>query len=133
MALTRNPTAVWIMRRDQIKQELRDGLSGKYKAVGITDLADRLDSLMAGRSASTIAKTQDSLRLLDTLTGAKVIATVDRGAIMDFRAKRLAGGAAAATVNKDLRQIRAALGYAVDAGLLRANPLLRWGAYAPRT
>jgi integrase len=162
MALTRNPTAVWIirregkrgtayrlrwidprtgrwaseaagrdqayarLRRDQIKIELRDGLSGKCKAVGITDLADRLDSLMAGRSAYTISKTQDSLRLLDTLTGAKVIAAVDRGSIMDFRAKRLAGDSAPATVNKDLRQIRAALSYAVDAGLLRANPLLRW-------
>ena len=41
-------------------------------------------------------------------------------------------GAAPATVNKDVRQIRAAFGYAVDAGLLRANPLLRWGVDAPQ-
>jgi integrase len=162
MALTRNPTAVWVnrregkrgtayrlrwidprtgrwaseacgrdqayarLRRDQIKQELREGLSGKCPTVSITDLAERLDALMAGRSASTVNKTADSLRLLDSLTGANAIAAIDRGAVMAFRAKRLAGGVAAATVNKDLRQIRAALSYAVDAGLLRANPLLRW-------
>jgi integrase len=51
---------------------------------------------------------------------------IDRAAVMDFRAKRLAGGAAPGTVNKDLRQIRSALSYAVDAGLLRANSPLRW-------
>jgi len=45
---------------------------------------------------------------------------------MEFRSKRLASGSSAATVNKDLRQIRSVLSYAVDAGLLRANPLLRW-------
>jgi integrase len=162
MALTRNPTAVWIMkrngkrgmayrlhwidprtgrwaseaagrdlayarlRRDQIKQELREGLGGKFPTVSLTDLAGRLDALMAGRSRSTIEKTQDSVRLLDSLAGVKVIGAVDRGAIMTLRAKRLENGAAPATVNKDLRQIRAALSYAVDAGLLRANPLLRW-------
>ena len=45
---------------------------------------------------------------------------------MDFRSQRLELGVAPATVNKDLRQIKSALSYAVDAGLLRANPLLRW-------
>ena len=45
---------------------------------------------------------------------------------MVFRAKRLESGVSTATVNKDLRQIRSVLSYAMDAGLLRSNPLLRW-------
>jgi integrase len=114
------------LRRDEVKRELRDGLAGKLPAVTVGELAGRLDTLMAGRSASTIKKTQDSLRLLERLCGSRVIGAVDRGFIMAFRSKRLEGGVAAATVNKDLREIRSALSYAVDAGLLRANPLLRW-------
>ena len=45
---------------------------------------------------------------------------------MDFRGQRVAGGVRPATVNKQLREIRSALSYAVDANLLKANPLLRW-------
>ena len=114
------------LRRDQMKQELRDGLAGRLPDTSIADLRDRLPDLMAGRSPHTVSKTVDSLKSLEDLCGAMPIAGIDRGVVMDFRAKRLAGGAARATVNKDLRQIRSALSYAVDAGLLRANPLLRW-------
>ena len=113
-------------RRDQVKRDLRDGLAGRLPETSITELRDRLGDLMAGRSPHTIGKTKDSLKSLEDLCGAMPIRAMDRGVIMDFRAQRLAGGVAPATVNKDLRQIRAALSYAVDAGLLRANPLLRW-------
>jgi len=140
MAATRNPTAVWInrrngkrgtsyrlrwidpktgkmaseacgrdlayarVRRDQVKQELRDGLSGRLPDTSLADLRDRLADLMAGRSPHTIAKTKDSLNCLETLCGAMPIASIDRGVIMDFRAKRLAKGLSPATVNKDLRR-----------------------------
>ena len=114
------------VRRDQVRQELRNGLAGKLPTVTIGELADRLSTLMAGRSVSTITKTQDSLRLMEKKCGSRVIGAVDRAFIMAFRAARLRGGVAAATVNKDLREVRSALSYAVDAGLLRANPLLRW-------
>ena len=113
-------------RRDQLKQELRDGLAGRLPDTSIADLRDRLPDLMAGRSPHTVSKTLDSLKSVEDLCGGMMIQALDRGVVMDFRAKRLAKGLSPATVNKDLRQIRAALSYAVDAGLLRANPLLRW-------
>jgi len=114
------------VRRDQVRQELRDGLAGRLPDVSLADFRDRLPTLMAGRSESTIHKTAESLRLLEDLCGARALAAVDRAYVMGFRAKRLAGRVSAATVNKDFRQIRSALSYAVDAGLLRVNPLIRW-------
>jgi len=51
---------------------------------------------------------------------------IDRNVVMIFKAKRLRSGVSPATVNKDLRQIRSALSYAMDGGIVRGNPLLRW-------
>jgi integrase len=114
------------VRRDQIRQELRDGLTGKAPETTVAELVDRLGSLMAGKTHFTVESTKESLRSLDDLCHVGYLSAIDRGSIMDFRAKRLSSGLALATVNKDLRQICSALSYAVDAGLLRANPLLRW-------
>lgn len=119
-------------RRDQKRQEIRDGLSGRLPELGLAELIGsndqpgKLDAMMAGRSADTIKKTKDSLRLIQALCGINNVAGIDRRAIMDFKAKRLDGGVRAATVNKDLRQLRAVLSYAMDADYLRSNPLLRW-------
>ena len=119
-------------RRDQIRQELRDGLAGRLPDVSLAELADRMETLMAGKSPETVGKTRDSLNALEETCKVGLIASIDRGTIMDFRAKRLDKGLATATVNKDLRQIRSALSYAVDAGLLKVNPLLRWKGFLLR-
>ena len=66
------------------------------------------------------------VKLLDKLCKVGKITAIDRAAVMSFRAERLQSGASIPTVNKDLRQVRSALSYALDAGLIRANPLLRW-------
>jgi hypothetical protein len=50
------------VRRDQLRQELRDGLAGKLPDMTIGELAERLATLMAGRSVSTVSKTQLSAR-----------------------------------------------------------------------
>jgi integrase len=114
-------------RKQQIRQELREGLSGRIAEVGIDEFIERLSALMAGKSIETVKKTQGSLRLLKKLCNVTQIAGVGRDVVMDFRAKRLNDDEVKpATVNKDLRQIKSALSYAVDAGMLRSNPLLRW-------
>jgi len=114
------------LRRDLLRQELREGLAGRLPDTSVAKLRDRLPELMAGRSPATIERTKESLTSLENVCGAMPIGGIDRAVVMAYRAKRLAGGAAPATVNKNLREIRSALSYAVDAGLLRANPLLRW-------
>ncbi len=114
--------------RGQVRADLRDGLAGKRPDVSPAELADRLPILMAGRAATTIRKTAGSLRQLQKLCDVHRIEWIDREAIMRFKAARLAAGLSPATVNINLRQIRSALSYAVDAELLRANPLLRWKA-----
>ena len=121
-------------RRQQIRQELRDGLAGRLPEVALSDFIERLDGLMAGKSPETLRKTKESLELLGKLCNVTRLGAITRATIMDFRAKRLssnfrsrdAEGVSPATVNKDLRQIKSALSYAVDAGLLNGNPLLRW-------
>ena len=114
-------------RRAQVRQELRDGMSGRTPQTPLDGLIERLPGLMAGKSpVHTVASTQRSLRQLRDVTGPRTLAAIDRAAVMDFKAKRLGAKAAPATVNKELREIRSALSYATDAGLLRANPLLRW-------
>ncbi|MCP4375980.1 MAG: tyrosine-type recombinase/integrase [bacterium] len=95
--------------------------------MGIDEFIDRLSALMAGKSSVTVKKTQDSLRLLKKLCNVTLISGIGRDVVMDFRAKRLnEDKVKPATVNKDLRQIKSAMSYAVDAGMLRSNPLLRW-------
>ncbi|MDM8008617.1 MAG: tyrosine-type recombinase/integrase [Phycisphaerae bacterium] len=111
--------------RDQKREELRAGLLGEYPDMSVDDFRERLKTLMA-KSPRTIETTRETLRLVNKLCRPAVIADIDRGMVMDFRAKRLAAGLSPATVNKDLRQLKSALSYAVDAGLLKANPLLRW-------
>lgn len=113
-------------RREQVRHELREGLSGKLPHTTVRQLLDMSDSLMAGRSPQTIESTKASLRRLDAACSPGCISAIDRAAVMTFRAKRLKSGASPATVNKDLREIRSVLSYAMDAGLLRNNPLLRW-------
>lgn len=112
--------------KDRIRAELRDGLSGKVPETAIDAFIEQLPRLMAGRSVHTVSKTVRSVKLLEELCKVGCLSAIDRGCIMSFRSKRLDSGATPATVNKDLRQIRSALSYAADAGLLRENPLLRW-------
>lgn len=113
-------------RRDQIRQALRDGFGGKLPHTEMAEFVEMLPSLMCGKSPSTIETTQDSIRLLEELAGPGHVMAIDRAAVMKFRAKRMEGKVSPATANKDLRQIRSALSYAVDAGLIHENPLLRW-------
>ena len=115
-------------RRDAKKAELREGLSGRLPDKSLSDLVKALPTYMVSKSPHTIRKTTCSLNDLIKLCGDRRLEHVDRALMMDFRARRLAAGVAIATVNKDLRQIKSALTYAVDAEWLRSNPLWKWKA-----
>jgi integrase len=115
-------------RRDAKKAELRDGLSGRLPDKSLSDLVEALPTFMVSKSPHTVRKTGGSLDDLIRLCGDRRLEHVDRALLMDFRSQRIADGLAIATVNKDARQIKSALTYAVDAGWLRTNPLWRWKA-----
>jgi integrase len=112
--------------RAQKERDLREGLSGLPNDKTIGNLLDAIDGFMAGKAPYTIQCTKWSLEKLIDLCGDRLLVRVDRAMIMDFRAKRLKAELAAATVNKDLRQLKSALSYAVDVGWMASNPLLRW-------
>ena len=114
------------LKRDAKKSELRAGLSGQLPDSLLSDLESKITTFMVGKSPHTIRKTRRSLKDLVRLCGDRRTEHVDRAMAMDFRALRLAEKLAPATVNKDLRQIKSALSYAVDAGWIRTNPLWRW-------
>ncbi|MCH8853726.1 MAG: tyrosine-type recombinase/integrase, partial [Planctomycetes bacterium] len=114
------------IERDAKRAELREGLSGQLPNSLLSELESKMQTFMVGKSHHTIRKTRRSLKDLMRLCGDRRMEHVDRAMVMDFRARRLAGGVVSATVNKDLRQIKSALSYAVDAGWLRTNPLWRW-------
>ena len=103
------------IERDAKKAELRDGLSGQLPDSLLSDLESKMQTFMVGKSHHTTRKTRRSLKDLIRLCGDRRMEHIDRAMVMDFRAQRLAEGVSPATVNKDLRQIKSALSYAVDA------------------
>jgi len=115
-------------KRIDKKVELRDGLSARLPDKALSDLIAQVDTFMAGKAPATRRKTKASLRKLIDLCQDRRLHHVDRGMMMDFRARRIDSGVAIPTVNKDLRQIKSALSYAVDARWLKVNPLWRWKA-----
>lgn len=139
------------------RRELRGLAAGSAPLHRVSELRNKLPTWMAHRAPGTIAKMQRALDDFVDIVGDLWLAQVTRERVMEFRAKRLAGksprvvrkteraeetpeppgkaerldeGVSRATVNRDLRQIRSALTYALDAGWLVANPLLRWKAGA---
>ena len=113
-------------RRTERIAELRDGLSGRLPDKTLEELREALDTFMTGKSPHTLRKTKRSVKDLIDLCGNRRLEMVDRGFVMEFREKRIGNKVSRATVNKDLRQIKSALSYAVDARWLRSNPLWRW-------
>lgn len=111
-------------RRSDKTNELRYG-RGRSLRKRISELRDQLPEFMTGRAANTVAKTQASLDELIAAIGDLFLNRIDRARLMEFRAAR-AELVRTATVNRDLRQISSALGYAVDAGWLGQHPMLGW-------
>lgn len=91
----------------------------------LSTLAKRLADFMSGRADSTIRKTRASVLGLLGCVGNLDLAKVNRGHLMTHRAGLLER-LAPATVNKELRQIKSALTYAVDAQWITTNPAWRW-------
>lgn len=91
----------------------------------LAHLARALPEFMANRAASTVTKTRASIELLIAAVGNVELGKLTRGDLMAFRAARLAE-VATPTANKDLRQIKSALTYAVDAQWIATNPAWRW-------
>ncbi len=120
------------VRQAQKCEELRNGALDIIPHTSLSVLIEKLPTFMAGKARDTIKKTQRSLQYLDELCGPLALSDINRAAIIEYRAKRLSAGRAPATVAKDLREIKSALSYAVDAGLLKANPLLRFKNLFPK-
>ena len=66
-----------------------------------------------------------SLNHLGRLCQSHLLRHVDHAMVEQFRAARLAEGVRPATVNKDLRHLKAAFNHAEDRGLIARNPLRR--------
>jgi len=114
-----------IMRTNKAA-ELRDGISGKLPDKTIQHLIDAVPTFMAGLSRFTRIEATAALEHLQRLVGDRRLLHVGTEAITDFRSKRLAEKKSVCTVNKEMRQIKSALSYAVDSKWLHSNPLKTW-------
>jgi len=119
-------------RRDSKRSELRDGACGKLPDKSLADLIDAIPTFMAGKRGESARKLTESLTALKNVVGDVRVSAIEPGLIMTFRAERLAQPGrksktlSPATVNKDVRHIRAALSKAKRAKWLKVNPLLDW-------
>jgi integrase len=113
-------------KRNARSKQLREGLIYRPQNKSLSELRDALPELMSGKSPLTISKTKASIQMIIDLCEDKRLANVDRSLIMTFRKKRADQKMSIATINRDLRQIRSALSYAVDKRWMPENPLLRW-------
>ena len=112
-------------RQIEKQAELRRGALGDLPITNLSDFVDMIEMLMAGKAALTIQATKAVLERLNDAFGPMVLQALDRPTIMAFKAKRMKE-VRCTTVNRDMRTVKAALSYAVDAGLLRDNFMLRW-------
>ena len=119
-------------RRDEKRLELRGLLTIAGSDKTLRDLKAAVPQFKTGKSPVTVRITQRSLGDLLRLCGDRLLTKIERGSIMEFRAKRLAEEVSPATVNKQLREIKGALSDAVDAGWIKTNPLWRWKAMQVR-
>ncbi len=110
----------------ETRRQLQRQISGTKPQATILELADWLPGWMPGATPETVRNTTRSLRRLAAITENRLLSRVAREQLLHYQARRLADGAAPATINKELREISSALTLAVDAGYLELNPLLHW-------
>ena len=122
--------------RNVKRDELRRGVAAAASPHTVDEMIDALPVWMSGKASDTVKKTQQSLRELRKVwekriadgkarRGPLMVDCIDRAILMDFRAARSAK-VKPASVNKDMRQIKSAMSYAVDAGWVPVNPFWRW-------
>lgn len=125
-------------RQGKRRDELRRGIAQVNAPHTVDEMIDTLPIWMIGKASDTVKKTQQSLRELGKVwqkrvddgkvrRGPLMVDSIGRELLMIFRASR-AESVSAATVNKDMRQIKSAMTYAVDAGWISVNPFWRWKA-----
>lgn len=114
-----------VNKLEEINEYIRNG--GRLKSgKRLEDLYEALPDWMAGKARITVVQTKRAMKQLIGYAGNRFVSMIDRELIMEFRAKRIHAEISSATVNKELRQIKSALGYAVHAGWLTQNPLWHW-------
>jgi integrase len=125
-------------RKAEKRDELRKGMAQDRPRYTVDDMVDMMPTWMTGKASDTVKKTQQSLRELGKVwqkrvddgkvrRGPLMVDGIGRELLMVFRASR-ADSVSSATVNKDMRQIKSAMTYAVDADWIPANPFWRWKA-----
>lgn len=113
--------------RDAKVAELHSGLRGAIENHRLSHLRAELDGWLVGKSPTTLKNTLRAVtRMIESCRDCR-LRFVTREVIMKYRAALVEHyHLDAATVNKHLRHLKAALGLAVDAGWMTTNPCWRW-------
>ena len=100
--------------------------TGKIPDKSLSDLIAALPVWFAGKSPETVRLVKQTMEAFKGYAGDRPLNRINRELIINYRSFRVDAGKALATINKNLREIKSVLTYAVDAGWLKSNPLLRW-------
>ncbi len=99
--------------RSQLERELEEGGGRSQRSLTWKQFQeDFLESHTRRKPGSTLKTYRTSLEVFGKLANVRQVSEVDFGCLEDFVKSRLKSGAAPATVNRDLRHVRAALKWA---------------------
>ncbi len=109
-------------QRRQLERELEGGRNAHDDPSWDEFVQFFIDTYGARRPTTTMSLYEHCLRAFGELAQPKRLSAVDRALIEDYANDRLRLGAAPATVNRDLRHVRAALRWAKRRGLISDAP-----------
>jgi hypothetical protein len=102
-------------RRD-LERELDDGRRAQAKMTWSDFVKDFLEKHAGRKPATTLALYKHCLEIFGKVANPKQLAKITHTVLEDFAIKRLKDNAAVASVNRDLRHIRAAIRWAKRRG-----------------
>lgn len=109
-------------KRRQLERELEAGRKSESEILWDDFVKDFLEKHAARKPATTLDFYERALRMFSTISKPKKLSSVKLATLEDFANARLQEGVAAATVNRDLRHVRAALKWAKRRGLVSDIP-----------
>ena len=109
-------------KRRQLERELEAGRKSESEILWDDFAKDFLEKHAARKPATTLDFYERALRMFSAKTKVKKLTSVKLSTLEDFANARLKEGVAPATVNRDLRHVRAAMKWAKRRGMVTEIP-----------
>jgi len=116
-----------VLAKKRQGERLRELLNGEYrevKQISYNDFKEKYLSVCERtKSEGHYDESERTLRFFDDVCKPANLGKIDFAMLEKYRDKRFDDDLSPATVNKEIRNLQAAFGYAVDKGFLKVNPI----------